>query len=121
MTPSRELFSASPMNAAADGPGWPIDPSHTRCLDIALSVGEPGELSFRADLLDLRKAGFGECKLTRARFDGADLRGLDLSTCRDFYVAPANARANETRVSLDAAESLLAALGFEVAGSFADE
>ncbi|MCR9093765.1 MAG: DUF2889 domain-containing protein [bacterium] len=36
---------------------WPIDPSHTRHLDIALSVADPGVLDFRADVLDLRKAG----------------------------------------------------------------
>ena len=36
---------------------WPIDPSHTRCLDLLLSAGGEGETVFRADLLDLRKAG----------------------------------------------------------------
>ncbi|CAM9469227.1 unnamed protein product [Discosporangium mesarthrocarpum] len=36
---------------------WPIDPSHTRSLDIALHADEPGTMGFRADLLDLRKAG----------------------------------------------------------------
>lgn len=36
---------------------WPIAPSHTRHLDIALTAESPGILGFRADLLDLRKAG----------------------------------------------------------------
>lgn len=45
------------MRSANDAMAWPIDPSHTRCLDVALSADEPGTLRFRADLLDLRKAG----------------------------------------------------------------
>jgi len=36
---------------------WPIDPSHTRCLDLALSAESDTAIAFRADLLDLRKAG----------------------------------------------------------------
>ena len=33
------------------------EPAHTRCLSIELSQGEPGSVEFRADILDLRKAG----------------------------------------------------------------
>lgn len=36
---------------------WGPEPSHTRCLDIALVAGEGETLEFRADILDLRKAG----------------------------------------------------------------
>ncbi len=36
---------------------WPTDPSHTRCLDLALSAESNTAVAFRADLLDLRKAG----------------------------------------------------------------
>lgn len=36
---------------------WPLDPSHTRHLDLALTADSPGTMRFRADLLDLRKAG----------------------------------------------------------------
>ena len=37
-----------------------LEPAHTRCLDIAFSQGEEGTIVFRADILDLRKAGLME-------------------------------------------------------------
>ena len=33
------------------------EPAHTRCLAIALTQGEGASIEFRADILDLRKAG----------------------------------------------------------------
>ena len=33
------------------------EPAHTRCLAIALTQGEGTSVEFRADILDLRKAG----------------------------------------------------------------
>lgn len=37
-----------------------LEPAHTRCLDIAFSQGEGSTIAFRADILDLRKAGLME-------------------------------------------------------------
>ncbi|MFK7898936.1 MAG: hypothetical protein AB8G23_24110, partial [Myxococcota bacterium] len=33
------------------------EPLHTRCLAVAFTQGEGGAVEFRADLMDLRKAG----------------------------------------------------------------
>ena len=36
------------------------EPAHTRCLAVALSQGSAGSITFRADIVDLRKAGLME-------------------------------------------------------------